>query len=120
MNYGQLSYLAYYGVTLDKENINIKTVDGHMKKGSPLYYVDKESARYEARELERLRQDTSDEEYVRDYTEEELANMTEEERDLAEQKMRDKKLREKLKEEAISEESSNYEANSVNSKDNNF
>ena len=125
MNYGQLSYLAYYGVTLDKENINIKTVDGHMKKGSPLYYVDKESARYEAKELERLRQDTSDEEYVRDYTEEELKNMTEEERDLAEQKMRDKKLREKLKEEAISEEnssdeSSNYEANSVNSKDNNF
>lgn len=125
MNYGQLSYLAYYGVTLDKENINIKTVDGHMKKGSPLYYVDKESARYEAKELERLRQDTSDEEYVRDYTEEELKNMTEEERDLAEQKMRDKKLREKLKEEAISEEnssdaSSNNEANSVNSKDNNF
>ena len=125
MNYGQLSYLAYYGVTLDKENINIKTVDGHMKKGSPLYYVDKESARYEAKELERLRQDTSDEEYVREYTEEELKNMTEEERDLAEQKMRDKKLREKLKEEAISEEnssdeSSNYEANSVNSKDNNF
>lgn len=124
MNYGQLSYLAYYGVTLDKENINIKTVDGHMKKGSPLYYVDKESARYEARELERLRQNASDEEYVRDYTEEELKNMTEEERDLAEQKMRDKKLREKLKEEAISEEnssdeSSNYEANSVNSKDNN-
>ena len=125
MNYGQLSYLAYYGVTLDKENINIKTVDGHMKKGSPLYYVDKESARYEAAELERLRQNNSDEEYVRDYTEEELKNMTEEERDLAEQKMRDKKLREKLKEEAISEEnssdeSSNYEANSVNSKDNNF
>lgn len=125
MNYGQLSYLAYYGVTLDKENINIKTVDGHMKKGSPLYYVDKESARYEAAELERLRQNASDEEYVRDYTEEELANMTEEERDFAEQKMRDKKLREKLKEEAISEEtssdaSSNYEANSNDSKDNNF
>lgn len=124
MNYGQLSYLAYYGVTLDKENINIKTVDGHMKKGSPLYYVDKESARYEAKELERLRQNNSDEEYVRDYTEEELKNMTEEERNIAEQKMRDKKLREKLKEEAISEEnssdeSSNYEANSVNSKDNN-
>lgn len=125
MNYGQLSYLAYYGVTLDKENINIKTVDGHMKKGSPLYYVDKESARYEAKELERLRQNNSDEEYVRDYTEEELKNMTEEERNIAEQKMRDKKLREKLKEEAISEEnssdaSSNYEANSNDSKDNNF
>ncbi len=123
MNYGQLSYLAYYGVTLDKENINIKTVDGHMKKGSPLYYVDKESARYEARELERLRQNASDEEYLRDYTEEELKNMTEEERDLAEQKMRDKKLREKLKEEAISEENSsdensNNEANSLNSNNN--
>lgn len=123
MNYGQLSYLAYYGVTLDKENINIKTVDGHMKKGSPLYYVDKESARYEAAELERLRQNNSDEEYVRDYTEEELKNMTEEERDLAEQKMRDKKLRKKLKEEAISEENSsdensNNEANSLNSNNN--
>ena len=123
MNYGQLSYLAYYGVTLDKENINIKTVDGHMKKGSPLYYVDKESARYEAKELERLRQNNSDEEYVRDYTEEELKNMTEEERNIAEQKMRDKKLREKLKEEAISEENSsdensNYEANSINSNNN--
>lgn len=125
MNYGQLSYLAYYGVTLDKENINIKTVDGHMKKGSPLYYVDKESARYEAAELERLRNNNSDEEYVRDYTEEELENMTEEERNIAEQKMRDKKLRDKLKEEAISEENSsdensNNKANSVNSKDNNF
>ena len=123
MNYGQLSYLAYYGVTLDKENINIKTVDGHMKKGSPLYYVDKESARYEAAELERLRQNNSDEEYVRDYTEEELKNMTEEERNIAEQKMRDKKLREKLKEEAISEENSsdensNNEANSLNSNNN--
>ena len=123
MNYGQLSYLAYYGVTLDKENINIKTVDGHMKKGSPLYYVDKESARYEAKELERLRQNNSDEEYVRDYTEEELKNMTEEERNIAEQKMRDKKLREKLKEEAISEENSsdensNNEANSINSNNN--
>lgn len=123
MNYGQLSYLAYYGVTLDKENINIKTVDGHMKKGSPLYYVDKESARYEAAELERLRQNNSDEEYVRDYTEEELENMTEEERNIAEQKMRDKKLRDKLKEEAISEENSsdensNYESNSINSNNN--
>ena len=123
MNYGQLSYLAYYGVTLDKENINIKTVDGHMKKGSPLYYVDKESARYEAKELERLRQNDSDEEYVRDYTEEELKNMTEEERNIAEQKMRDKKLRDKLKEEAISEENSsdensNNEANSLNSNNN--
>ena len=123
MNYGQLSYLAYYGVTLDKENINIKTVDGHMKKGSPLYYVDKESARYEAKELERLRQNNSDEEYVRDYTEEELKNMTEEERNIAEQKMRDKKLRDKLKEEAISEENSsdensNNEANSLNSNNN--
>lgn len=123
MNYGQLSYLAYYGVTLDKENINIKTVDGHMKKGSPLYYVDKESARYEAAELERLRQNNSDEEYVRDYTEEELKNMTEEERNIAEQKMRDKKLRDKLKEEAISEENSseensNNEANSLNSNNN--
>ena len=123
MNYGQLSYLAYYGVTLDKENINIKTVDGHMKKGSPLYYVDKESARYEAAELERLRQNNSDEEYVRDYTEEELENMTEEERNIAEQKMRDKKLRDKLKEEAISEENSsdensNNEANSLNSNNN--
>ena len=123
MNYGQLSYLAYYGVTLDKENINIKTVDGHMKKGSPLYYVDKESARYEAKELERLRQNNSDEEYVKDYTEEELKNMTEEERNIAEQKMRDKKLRDKLKEEAISEENSsdensNNEANSLNSNNN--
>lgn len=123
MNYGQLSYLAYYGVTLDKENINIKTVDGHMKKGSPLYYVDKESARYEAAELERLRNNNSDEEYVRDYTEEELENMTEEERNIAEQKMRDKKLRDKLKEEAISEENSseensNNEANSLNSNNN--
>lgn len=123
MNYGQLSYLAYYGVTLDKENINIKTVDGHMKKGSPLYYVDKESARYEAAELERLRQNNSDEEYVKDYTEEELKNMTEEERNIAEQKMRDKKLRDKLKEEAISEENSsdensNYESNSLNSNNN--
>ncbi len=123
MNYGQLSYLAYYGVTLDKENINIKTVDGHMKKGSPLYYVDKESARYEAAELERLRNNNSDEEYVREYTEEELKNMTEEERNIAEQKMRDKKLRDKLKEEAISEENSsdensNNEANSLNSNNN--
>lgn len=123
MNYGQLSYLAYYGVTLDKENINIKTVDGHMKKGSPLYYVDKESARYEAKELERLRQNNSDEEYVKEYTEEELKNMTEEERNIAEQKMRDKKLRDKLKEEAISEENSsdensNNEANSINSNNN--
>lgn len=123
MNYGQLSYLAYYGVTLDKENINIKTVDGHMKKGSPLYYVDKESARYEAAELERLRNNNSDEEYVKDYTEEELKNMTEEERNIAEQKMRDKKLRDKLKEEAISEENSsdensNNEANSLNSNNN--
>ena len=123
MNYGQLSYLAYYGVTLDKENINIKTVDGHMKKGSPLYYVDKESARYEAAELERLRQNNSDEEYVKEYTEEELKNMTEEERNIAEQKMRDKKLRDKLKEEAISEENSsdensNNEANSINSNNN--
>lgn len=123
MNYGQLSYLAYYGVSLDRENIEIRTVDGHMKKGSPLYYVDKESARYEAKELERLRQNNSDEEYVKDYTEEELKNMTEEERNIAEQKMRDKKLREKLKEEAISEENSsdensNNEANSINSNNN--
>lgn len=123
MNYGQLSYLAYYGVSLDRENIEIRTVDGHMKKGSPLYYVDKESARYEAAELERLRNNTSDEEYVRYYTEEELKNMTEEERNIAEQKMRDKKLREKLKEEAISEENSsdensNNEANSINSNNN--
>ncbi|WP_019139155.1 LCP family protein [Peptoniphilus timonensis] len=114
MNYGQLSYLAYYGVTLDKENINIKTVDGHMKKGSPLYYVDKESARYEAKELERLRQNNSDEEYVKEYTEEELKNMTEEERNIAEQKMRDKKLRDKLKEEAISEENSSDENSNNN------
>jgi|GEM_PF-1393752 len=106
MNYGQLSYLAYYGVTLDKENIAMKTVPGRTKKGSPLYFVNKKDAMYAASELERLRDNPKDQEEVKDYTEEELANMTEAERAEAEQKMRDKKLRDKLKEEAIQENSS--------------
>lgn len=112
MNYGQLSYLAYYGVTLDKENIAMKTVPGRTKKGSPLYFVNKKDAMYAASELERLRDNPKDQEEVKDYTEEELANMTEAERAEAEQKMRDKKLRDKLKEEAIQENSSNGNSNS--------
>ena len=112
MNYGQLSYLAYYGVTLDKENIAMKTVPGRTKKGSPLYFVNKKDAMYAASELERLRDNPKDQEGVKDYTEEELANMTEAERAEAEQKMRDKKLRDKLKEEAIQENSSNGNSNS--------
>lgn len=107
MNYGQLSYLAYYGVTLDKENIGMKTVEGTTKKGSPLYFVNKDSATYEAHELKRLR-DNESEASGEDlkYTEEELKNMTEEERAALEQKIRDKELREKLKEEAVKEENS--------------
>lgn len=112
MNYGQLSYLAYYGVTLDKENIAMKTVPGRTKKGSPLYFVNKKDAMYAASELERLRDNPKEQEGVKDYTEEELANMTEAERAEAEQKMRDKKLRDKLKEEAIQENSSNGNSNS--------
>ena len=112
MNYGQLSYLAYYGVTLDKEDIAMKTVPGRTKKGSPLYFVNKKDAMYAASELERLRDNPKDQEEVKDYTEEELADMTEAERAEAEQKMRDKKLRDKLKEEAIQENSSNGNSNS--------
>lgn len=112
MNYGQLSYLAYYGVSLDKENIDMKTLVGHMKKGSPLYYVDKKDAVYQASELERLRNNPDDQEEVIDYTEEELANMTDSERAEAEQKMRDKELRERIKEEGIQENSSNGDSNS--------
>lgn len=111
MNYGQLSYLAYYGVTLDKENIGMKTVAGTTKKGSPLYFVKKEDATYEAHELLRLRENESEaSEEELNYTEEELQNMTEE-RAAIEQKIRDKKLREKLKEEAIKEENSNSSSN---------
>ena len=114
MNYGQLSYLAYYGVTLDRENIGMTTAPGRTKKGSPLYFVDKKDAMYVASELERLRNSSEVQgEEPRDYTEEELANMTETERAEVEQKMRDKKLRDKLKEEAIHEnESSNENSNS--------
>ena len=113
MNYGQLSYLAYYGVTLDRENIGMATAPGRTKKGSPLYFVDKKDAMYVASELERLRNSSEVQgEEPRDYTEEELANMTETERAEAEQKMRDKKLRDKLKEEAIQENSSNGNSNS--------
>ena len=113
MNYGQLSYLAYYGITLDKENIGMKTVEGTTKKGSPLYFVDKDSATYEAHELVRLRDKESEaSEEDLNYTEEELKNMTEEERAAIEQKIRDKKLREKLKEEAVKEENSTSVSNS--------
>ena len=112
MNYGQLSYLAYYGITLDKENIGMKTVEGTTKKGSPLYFVDKDSATYEAHELVRLRDKESEaSEEDLNYTEEELKNMTEEERAAIEQKIRDKKLREKLKEEAVKEENSTSSSN---------
>ena len=119
MNYGQLSYLAYYGVTLDRENIGMKTVEGTTKKGSPLYFVDKESARYEASELVRLRDkapEASEEDL--NYTEEELKNMTEEERAALEQKIRDKELRDKLKEEAVKKEDSTSDNENV-SKDEN-
>ena len=113
MNYGQLSYLAYYGITLDKENIGMKTVEGTTKKSSPLYFVDKDSATYEAHELVRLRDKESEaSEEDLNYTEEELKNMTEEERAAIEQKIRDKKLREKLKEEAVKEENSTSVSNS--------
>ncbi|MCI5643141.1 MAG: LCP family protein [Peptoniphilus sp.] len=107
MNYGQLSYLAYYGVTLDKENIGMKTANGRTKKGSPLYFVDKESARYEASELERLRKNAAEGENIENnLTEEDLQKMTEEERAAAEQKIRDRELREKLKKEAVRKENS--------------
>lgn len=119
MNYGQLSYLAYYGITLDKENIGMKTVEGTTKKGSPLYFVDKDSATYEAHELVRLRDKESEaSEEDLNYTEKELKNMTEEERAAIEQKIRDKKLREKLKEEAVKKEDSTS-ANENESKDEN-
>ncbi len=104
MNYGQLSYLAYYGVTLDKENIEQKTIDGTTKKGSPFYYVNKDSAKNEMKVFENMRNEIEQGEGEKqniDFTEEELQNMTEEERMEVKQKIRDRKLREKLQREAV-------------------
>ena len=84
------------------------------KKGSPLYYVDKKDAVYQASELERLRNNPDDQEEVVDYTEEELANMTDSERAEAEQKMRDRELRERIKEEAIQENNTSSEDSNSN------
>lgn len=61
LTYGQLSYLAYYGLTLDKDDIQMVTLpgDGFRKNHQDYYRVDKDHARKILRRFEQWTPDES-------------------------------------------------------------
>lgn len=97
LSYAELSYLAYYGLTIEKGDINMELLEGETRKGSPLYYVNKDNAKYQARRFSKLRDnldETNDE------------NLTEEER---EEKLKNEELRNRIERESSGVSSSNEE-----------
>jgi len=102
LSYGELAYLAYYGLSLEKDDIEMTMIEGEVKY--PYYVVDKDNVRYQVKQFEKLRDDVDNNRNVDD------ENLTEEEK---EEKQKNKELRDRIEREATKKSSS---ANSNKSK----